>query len=90
MMLLRTRTRSNSRRGLLRTTESSALKGLREQAAVVTRNARHVAARARAVARRGMREHVDPIREYLAEKPLRSLLIGGGIGLVLGFFLGRR
>ncbi len=82
-----TMTRSRVPRQPVRTRRPSRVRDVRGRAAAITR---HVAARIRTVMRKEKREHIEPVREYLAEKPLRSLLIGGGIGLVLGFVLARR
>ncbi len=65
---------------------SGAMKEFREQAAVIKRDARDLAATVGTAARR----QLDPIREYIVEKPLQSLLIAAGIGLFLGWFGSRR
>lgn len=64
----------------------SAMKSFRQQAAVMKKDARDLAESAGAVAR----EQFDPLRTYVNEKPLQSLLIVGGIGLFLGLLFGRR
>ena len=65
---------------------SSAMRDFREQAAVVKRDARDLAATVGTAAR----QQLDPIRQYITGKPLQSLLIAGGIGLLLGLLRSRR
>ncbi len=84
-MVAPTMTGTNARKRASRT-EASALRELRERAVAVKQDARDLAASAGAVAR----EQFDPIKEYIAQKPLNSVLIAGAIGLCLGFFFRRR
>lgn len=81
-MVSRIMTGSNARNRSGRA-QSSALREFREQATAVRKDARHLAASAGAVAS----EKIDPIRQYVSDKPLQSLLIASGVGLVLGFLL---
>lgn len=59
---------------------------LREQAAIVGRDVRDLAVSAGAAAR----EQVDPLEEYVREKPLKSMLIAAGVGALLGVVFLRR
>ncbi len=65
---------------------SPAIRSFRKQASVLKEDARHLAEAAGAVAG----EQIDPMRNYVAERPFQSLLIAGGIGLFLGLLFGRR
>ena len=65
---------------------SRAMRTLRRQATAMKQDARHLAEAATAVAG----EQIDPLRDYVAERPLQSLLIAGGVGLFLGLLFGRR
>ena len=65
---------------------SPAMRTLRHQAATVRKDAWDLAGSAGAVAR----EQFDPVRDYVLEKPIQSLLIAGGVGVILGFLFGRR
>jgi ElaB/YqjD/DUF883 family membrane-anchored ribosome-binding protein len=73
------RTRSNR-------IHSSATREFRDQAAVIRKDAWHLAETAGAVAR----EQLDPLRASVTEKPFQSLLVAGGLGLFLGLILARR
>ncbi len=68
-----------SRRGV-------AMRTLRRQAQVITHDARGLAESAGAVAR----EQLDPVKDYVVEKPLQSLLIAAGAGLIFGLIFFRR
>ena len=65
---------------------TDAVRAFRQQAALIGKDARELAETAGAVAR----EQVDPLRDYVVEKPLQSLLIASGVGLLLGFIFARR
>ncbi len=65
---------------------TDAMRAFRQQATLIGKDARQLAETAGAVAR----EKVDPLRVYVTDKPLQSLLIAGGVGLLLGFIFGRR
>ena len=85
-MLSRNVTGTNARRRSGRTT-SGAMQDFRAQASAVKKDARHLAESAGTLAS----AELDPIRQYVAEKPVQSLLIAGGIGLLLGvLFIPRR
>jgi ElaB/YqjD/DUF883 family membrane-anchored ribosome-binding protein len=83
-MASETMTGSNARNRSARL-HSGAMKEFRERAAVVKRDARDLAATVGTAAR----QQLDPVRQYIAEKPLQSLLIAGGIGLLLGLLRSR-
>jgi ElaB/YqjD/DUF883 family membrane-anchored ribosome-binding protein len=65
---------------------TAAMRTLRQQAANMGKDARGLAESAGALAR----EQLDPVREYILEKPIQSLLIAGGVGMVLGIIFSRR
>ncbi len=79
MVTSRTRNRNNRM-------QSAPMQSLKDQAANIRRDAWGLAESAGAVAS----EQLDPIRQYVADKPLQSLLIATGAGLLLGFIFGRR
>jgi ElaB/YqjD/DUF883 family membrane-anchored ribosome-binding protein len=76
---VKTRSRANR-------TYSPAMRALRRQAKTVTHDARGLAESAGAVAR----EQLDPVKGYVLDKPIQSLLIAAGVGLFLGFLFTRR
>jgi ElaB/YqjD/DUF883 family membrane-anchored ribosome-binding protein len=57
----------------------------RKQATILAGDARELAASARTT----LAVQLDPVREMILERPLRSVLLAGGIGLLLGFILRR-
>jgi ElaB/YqjD/DUF883 family membrane-anchored ribosome-binding protein len=59
---------------------------LREQAGVVRDDVRDLAR----VAGDSAVQKLDPLQEYVREKPLRSLLIAAGVGAVFGMLFLRR
>ena len=61
-------------------------KELRAQAAVVREDVRELAE----VAGEAAMEKLDPIQEYVREKPMKSLLIAAGVGAVFGCLFLRR
>ena len=65
---------------------SSAMRTLRRQAATMKHDASNLAATAGEVAR----EQLDPVRDYVNNKPVQALLLAGGVGLVLGLIFRRR
>ncbi len=64
----------------------SAMRTLRRQAQTITHDARGLAVSAGAVAR----EQLDPMKDYVVDKPLQSLLIAAGVGLIFGLIFFRR
>ncbi len=84
-MISGTATGSNARNRSARR-NGSAMREFREQAAVVKRDARDLAASVGTAARKQLK----PIRQYIVGNPLQSLLIAGGIGLLLGLLRSRR
>lgn len=77
---------------LRNTTRDEAARGdgsagqLREQAAIVGKDVRELAETAGNVAR----EQVDPLKQYIREKPIKSVLIAAGAGILFNFFFMRR
>ena len=63
-----------------------AMRLLRQQAETMTHDARGLAMSAGAVAR----EQLGPLKEYVIEKPIQSLLIAAGVGVVFGLVFFRR
>ena len=63
-----------------------AMRDLRAQAVVMKQDARRLAESAGELAR----EQMGPLREYVAEKPIQTVLIATGIGLILGVLFSRR
>lgn len=59
---------------------------LRRQAQTITHDARGLAESAGAVAR----ERLDPMLEYVVEKPIQSLLLAAGCGVIFGLIFFRR
>lgn len=82
-MVISTTTKSGSRSNRV---HSRAISNLRRQAATIKHDARNLATTAGEVAR----AQLDPVRDFVNDKPLQALLIAGSVGLVLGFFFGRR
>ncbi len=72
--------------------KSGARHDRREQRAAVKPDVRHRAGGVGAVLRNEIAAKINPVRQYVSEKPVRSALAGGGIAviLVLGVVLGRR
>ncbi len=64
------------------TLRARGLEEIREQAATVKQDAREFASTLKSVARK----QLDPIREYIAKKPMQAMLIAGGVGALLGVF----
>lgn len=59
---------------------------LREQAAVVGRDVRELAS----VGMDSVCAQLNPVQEYVREKPIQSLLIAAGLGAVFGLLFLRR
>ncbi len=83
MVIANTPTRIGNRSNRM---HAGTLRTLRRQAATIKHDARNLAKTAGAVAR----EQLDPVRDYVHDKPVQALLIAGSVGLVLGFLFGRR
>jgi hypothetical protein len=64
----------------------SAMRRLRRQAETITHDARGLAVTAGTVAR----QQLDPLKEYVIDKPIQSLLIAAGVGVVFGLVFFRR
>lgn len=59
---------------------------LRDHAALIGRDMREMAS----MATERMREQLNPIQDYVQEKPLQSLMIAAGVGALLGLIFLRR
>jgi ElaB/YqjD/DUF883 family membrane-anchored ribosome-binding protein len=70
----------------LRTQSETVREDLRE----LGRITKDVAQEKLGVAREGAREYEDQLLNYVREKPVKSILIAGGVGLALGILLSRR
>ena len=70
----------------LRTQSETVREDLRE----LGRITKDVAQEKLEVARKEVREYEDQLLRYVREKPVKSILIAGGVGLALGILLSRR
>lgn len=66
--------------------EGQGRRHLREQASVVREDVRELAYAAGDAAR----EQLDPLEEYVREKPMKALLIAAGVGALIGMVFLRR
>ena len=63
---------------------------VREDLRELGRITKDVAQEKLGVARKEAREYEDQLLNYVREKPVKSILIAGGVGLALGILLSRR
>ncbi len=63
---------------------------VREDLRELGRVTKDVAQEKLGVARKEVREYEDQLLNYVRERPVKSLLIAGGVGLALGILLSRR
>ena len=68
----------------------SQTEAVREDLRELGRVTRDVAQEKLGVARKEVREYEDQLLKYVRERPVKSLLIAGGVGLALGILLSRR
>jgi ElaB/YqjD/DUF883 family membrane-anchored ribosome-binding protein len=64
---------------------SPALRAMRKHAKNMAQDARGLAGTAGAAAR----EQLDPLKEYVVEKPIQSLCLAAGVGLIFGLIFFR-
>ncbi len=76
------RSRSRSNRTV---SGSGAMRKFRRQAAIIKDDAYGLAESAGELAQ----EQLDPVRHYVTTKPVQSLLIAAGVGLVFGIIFSR-
>jgi ElaB/YqjD/DUF883 family membrane-anchored ribosome-binding protein len=74
----------------LREKASTVRDDLRDLGRLTREAAQEKLADARQAGREKAAELEDRVESYVREKPLQSLLIAGGVGLLLGFLLRRR
>jgi ElaB/YqjD/DUF883 family membrane-anchored ribosome-binding protein len=76
-------THSNSKGARAR---RSGVAQLRDQAMTIGHDVQDLAATAGGIARR----QLDPIEEYVREKPIQSMMVAAGVGALLGLLFFRR
>ncbi len=76
-------TRKRSRRRL---DHNGNMAALREQTAVLGRDIRHLAE----TAGETMIGQIDPLEEYIRQRPIKSLLVAAGVGALFSFLFLRR
>lgn len=85
--MMATNTTSKSRRTKVsNNTHQAGLEDIREQAVAVGADVRELAQ----TAGRAAMDQMNPVEDYIREKPLKSMLIAAGVGALVGAIFLRR